>query len=121
MKHFKASGFLKKESDVYQFFSIEEMEKHKTDCVNWKYCLKDARKYLGKICHKNEIRYLINGKPIYKLYKIIGFEENHAYLDYYWIIRPIGATDDKNDTTIIWGYPGFKENILHHKRKISHK
>lgn len=117
MKHYKTKGLYDFESDVWDFYSIEEISSHTNDSPNWKSCVKDAKQILGKKCHKNEIRYLVEGKPIYKLYTIVGLEDNKAWGDYYWIIRPIGETSDKYDSCELCNNIEFYKNIISYKRK----
>lgn len=118
MKHYKTKGLYDFESDVWDFYSMEEMYQHKSTCPNWQYCLKDAKKYLGHRWHDNEVRYYLNGNPVYKnIYTIVGFEDNNAWADYYWILRPLGAEDDSQDKYELWNNPDFKKNVIFVKRK----
>lgn len=117
MRHYKTNGLYPELTDVWDFYSYAEMLRHKTDCSNWQYCLRDAKKYLGKRWHDNEVRYFINGHPVYKMYTIVGFCDNEAWADYYWIVRPDGVTDDSQDQYKLWNNKGFTKNIIIKKRK----
>lgn len=117
MRHYRIKGIHNVESDVWDFYSLKEMYEHKNDCENWKYCIQDCRRYLGELWHDNDIRYFFNGKPVYKnIYTIVGFENNNAFADYYWILRPLGATDCKSDRYELWNNHSFYENIIVKKR-----
>lgn len=117
MKHVRVNGIHNVEGDVWDFYSLEEMNEHKTTCSNWVNCLKDAKRYLGEKWHSNEIRYLVNGVPVYKMYRIVGFEDNAAFADYYWILRPLGVTDDSRDRFELWNSHDFYKNIIFERKK----
>lgn len=117
MIHNKAVGFNGIERDVWQFFSLKEMKSHKTSCENWKYCLKDAKKYLGQKWHDNNVRYKLNGRNIYKMYEIIGFEDNNAVLDYYWILKPIDSDNESEYRYELWNNHDFYKNVVFSRNK----
>ena len=55
----------------------------------------DFKKYIGKIWQdKNQLRYKLNGKPVYVEYKIIAMEDDFANLDWYWVVQNV---DDDRD------------------------
>lgn len=118
MKHYRTVGIHNVEGDVWDFYSLKEMYEHKTSCENWKYVLRDVKKYLGHRYHDDEIRYFFNGQPVYKnIYTIVGFEDN--MLDYYWILRPLGATDCKSDRYELWNNHSFYENVIFVKKRYN--
>lgn len=122
MKHYRTVGIHNVESDVWDFYSLKEMYEHKTSCDNWKHCLRDAKKYLGHRWHGDEVRYFFNGQPVYKnIYNIVGFEDNNAWSDYYWILRPLGATDDSQDKFELWNSNDFYNNVIFIKRNNAKK
>lgn len=122
MKHFRTIGIHNVECDVWYFYSIDEMKEHKTTCSNWVNCLKDAKRYLGEKWRSNDIRYFVNGIPVYKMYKIVGFEDNDAVGEYYWILRPLDAVNDSKDRFELWNSNDFYKNIVYdNKKKFSKK
>ena len=113
MKHYMEKGLYETEMDVWDFYSVDEMIAHETECPNWKFCIRDAERYLGRLWHDDEVRYLLNGKPIYRnIYRIVGLEDNNAMADYYWILRPLNEDGDANDRHVLWGYDEFEKNIM---------
>lgn len=87
MEHFKVNGLYYNDY-VWRFYSIDAAEKHITSCPNWKIILDDFKKIFGKTWRdKNVIRYVFNGVPVYREYRIIGLEDNNSFADYYWILE----------------------------------
>lgn len=87
MEHVREPGIYG-EDDVWRFYTIEEAEQHQNQCSNWPSILEDFKKYLGKTwLDKKDIRYLVNSEPVYREYTLIGIEDNHAWMDYYWILE----------------------------------
>lgn len=61
----------------------------------------DFKKYIGKIWRdKNQLRYRINGKPVYVKYKVIAIEDDYANMDWYWVVQNV---DDDRDIKYING------------------
>ena len=61
----------------------------------------DFKKYIGKIWRdKNQLRYRINGKPVYVEYKVIAIEDDYANMDWYWVVQNV---DDDRDIKYING------------------
>ena len=55
----------------------------------------DFKKYIGKIWQdKKQLRYKVNGKPVYVEYKVIALEDDFANLDWYWVLQNV---DDDRD------------------------
>ena len=74
--------------EVWRFYSLEEARNHHTSCSNWPKILEDLERYIGKVWYDpRDIRYRINGNPVYREYKIIGIEDNEICMDYYWILE----------------------------------
>ena len=121
MIHKIEPGFHGEMRDVWQFFSLKEMREHKTDCENWKYCLKDAKKYFGQYWHDDNVRYQLNGRNIYKMYEIIGFEDNDAVLDYYWILKPIDSDNESEYRYELWNDHSFYKNVVFVNNKKKEK
>lgn len=92
-------GFYGEQGYVYRFYTIEEMLTHNTKCGNWPFILQQAEKYLGCIwVDRNGV-----------VYKIIGVEDNNAWLDYYWILEDCNG-DRKY---MLVNDPDFEKNIKH--------
>lgn len=88
MEHIRQKGIFGREGDVWRFYMVEEAEAHKSDEGNWGHILENFRKYIGKKwVDKRNVLYELNGTPVYKEYKLIGVEDNNAFLDYYWILE----------------------------------
>ena len=61
----------------------------------------DFKQYIGKIWRdKNQLRYRINGKPVYVEYKVIAIEDDYANMDWYWVVQNV---DDDRDIKYING------------------
>lgn len=61
----------------------------------------DFKKYIGKIWRdKNQLRYRINGRPVYMEYKVIAIEDDYANMDWYWVVQNV---DDDRDIKYING------------------
>lgn len=85
MVHYKVNGIWE-EGDVYQFFNVDEIKQYETPFS--KRVLNDFEQVLGKTWEDpSDIRYLENGNPVYHEYTVIGFEDNQAWDDYYWIVE----------------------------------
>ena len=61
----------------------------------------EFKQYIGKIWQdKNQLRYRINGKPVYVEYKVIALEDDNANMDWYWVVQNV---DDDRDIKYING------------------
>ena len=61
----------------------------------------DFKKYIGKIWRdKNQLRYRINGRPVYMEYKVVAIEDDYANMDWYWVVQNV---DDDRDIKYING------------------
>ena len=87
MQHTIENGIYGK-GNIWRFYTVDEAEKHDKESESWKYVIDRLKKYLGKTwVDRKTVRFLIEGEPVYKEYKIIGVEDNEPYCDYYWILE----------------------------------
>jgi hypothetical protein len=106
MKTYVAKGIIG-EDTVYVLETLEDWDEYEKilndigenyikECNPNFYSFKeDFKKYIGKIWQdKNQLRYKINGKPVYVEYKIIAMEDDFANLDWYWVVQNV---DDDRD------------------------
>ena len=94
-EHLIQSGIYR-DKDVWRFYSVDEIIKHQSEAEIPNYVIEDFKKFIGKT-------WVGKGKE----YKIIGFEDNNAYCDYYWIL------EDKSHNRIyeLWGSEEFYKTI----------
>lgn len=106
MKTYTANGIIG-EATVYVLETLEDWDEYEKilndigenyikECNPNFYSFKeDFKKYIGKIWQdKNQLRYKLNGKPVYVEYKIIAMEDDFANLDWYWVVQNV---DDDRD------------------------
>lgn len=76
------------EGDIWKFYSISEAEEHENSCPNWPHILERFKEIYGKVWEdRRNLRYRLNGVPVYEEYTIVGVEDNDAWADYYWILK----------------------------------
>jgi hypothetical protein len=106
MKTYTAKGIIS-EDTVYVLETLEDWDEYEKilndigenyikECNPNFYSFKeDFKKYIGKIWQdKNQLRYKINGKPVYVEYKVIAMEDDFANMDWYWVVQNV---DDDRD------------------------
>ena len=112
MKTYKTKGIIS-EDTVYVLETLEDWDEYEKilkdidkDFIT-KYNLnfysfkEDFKQYIGKIWRdKNQLRYRINGKPVYVEYKVIAIEDDYANMDWYWVVQNV---DDDRDIKYING------------------
>ena len=106
MKKYKCKGLLYGEGPVYVLESLEDWNEYEKICKEENpdfiklnpnfYAIKEEfKEYIGRVWEdKSEIRYKLNGKPVYKEYYVVGVEDNCPWMDWYWILQNI---DDPKD------------------------
>lgn len=101
------------EDDVYVLETLEDWDEYEKilkdidkDFItrynpNFYSFKEEFKQYIGKIWQdKNQLRYRINGKPVYVEYKVIAIEDDNANLDWYWVVQNV---DDDRDIKYING------------------
>ena len=75
------------------------------------YAIKEEfKEYIGKIWQdKEQLRYTLNGVPVYVEYKVIGIEDNNPMMDWYWIVQNVD--DDRDVKSILTNSWDLKEGI----------
>ena len=106
MKKYKCKGLLYGEGPVYVLESLEDWDEYEKICKEENpdfiklnpnfYAIKEEfKEYIGRVWEdKSEIRYKLNGKPVYKEYYVVGVEDNCSWMDWYWILQNV---DDPKD------------------------
>lgn len=106
-------------SDTWKFYSIKDAEEHTnevSDCdlKNWNHTLNDFKNIFGKYwLDKKDVLYLLEGKPIYHKYKIIGVEDSNSWADYYWILEDANGKRKYE----LANCRDFYENIISYKKR----
>ena len=110
MRIYKEKGIYG-EDDVYELKTLEDFDEYERilkeknpdnflKCHPGFYKIKEEfKEYLR--CRwedKENLRYTLNGIPIYKTYIVVGIEDNYAMADWYWILR---NEDDLEDIKYI--------------------
>ncbi len=101
------------EDDVYVLETLEDWDEYEKilkdidkDFItkynpNFYSFKEEFKQYIGKIWQdKNQLRYRINGKPVYVEYKVIALEDDNANMDWYWVVQNV---DDDRDIKYING------------------
>ena len=98
METYKETGIYG-EGTVYVMYTVEDFDEYEKICKEkdsefpkWNpnfYSFKeDFIKYVDKIWEdKNQLRYTLNGVPVYEEYKVIAIEDNDPMADWYWKIQ----------------------------------
>ena len=94
-EHLIQSGIYR-DKDVWRFYSVDEIIKHQSEAEVPNYVIEDFKKFIGKT-------WVGRGKE----YKIIGFEDNNAYCDYYWILED----ESHNRIYELWSSEEFYKTI----------
>ena len=121
METYKSKG-LYGEGTVYVLKTVEDFDEYeklleseeegyiKKYNPNFYAFKEDFIKYVGKIWEdKDQLRYTLNGVPVYVEYKVIGIEDNVPYADWYWLVQNI--QDENNIKHILANSPELKEGL----------
>lgn len=110
-----------REGEVYVLKTLEDWDEYEQllkerdpDFLEWNpnfYLFKeDFEKYAGKIWQdKNQLRYTLNGVPVYEEYEIVGIEDDEAMCDWYWVAKNV--KDDNDIKYLLANDPDFVNYI----------
>ena len=109
------------EGTVYVMETLEDWDEYEkllksndSEFLKWNpnfYAIKEEfKEYIGKIWQdKEQLRYTLNGVPVYVEYKVIGIEDNNPMMDWYWIVQNVD--DDRDVKSILTNSWDLKEGI----------
>ena len=104
---------LETESDWIEYEAyLREINSGCTDVLDPNFAIfkRMLLKYVGKVWEdKGSIRYMLNGNPVYRKYRIIGMEEDDSNLERYWIMRNID--DDRDIIRILAGDVDIRKGL----------
>ena len=121
METYKSKG-LYGEGTVYVLKSVEDFDEYekileseeegsiKKYNPNFYSFKEDFIKYVGKIWQdKDQLRYTLNGVPVYVEYKVIGIEDNNPMMDWYWLVQ--NTKDEKDLKNLLANGPDLRDGL----------
>ena len=105
MKTYTCNG-LYGEGTVYVLESLEDWDEYEKICKekdpefpkwnpNFYHIKEEFKEYVGRIWEDHEqLRYTLNGIPVYKEYFVKGIEDNGPMMDWYWIVENVDDPED---------------------------